>query len=174
MPIYKYYTGAHAAFFEACYADWPTPVLEWLCEDLPSIADMLGYEKRDGWVTMIDRDSHEWKEIVCKAFAENLPDYCFSCGTIIGWLPGGQLREGCHLCIDSIPTLYGGIETRPLLRMMLVMERGTNHDYFSDFIEYLLLCHIVWREQNTKLARISTTEQEVKPDKPKSLLEKLR
>lgn len=160
----KYFTGAHAAFFQAALEDWPTPALEWLAEDLPTINDMLGVP-RD---RLIDRDSLEWKEICCNAYEESLPDYCVNCDSILGEIPGGNVRDGCPRCIDSMGSLYEDATLRKILRLSFVLAAATNHDYFSEFVCYLLCCHIKWR---------SLVDWQPKPKpipKPKSLLEKLR
>lgn len=132
------YTSATCVFFEAALHEWPTVLLEWLAEDLPKLEDMV--PSHNG---MIAKDSIEWKTLVNRAQAEELPDYCIYCNTLFGKIPGGQLREGCPKCIENFPaaadsTLF------PMIRIGLTLASVTDHKYFPELIEYLFCCHLEW------------------------------
>jgi hypothetical protein len=134
------YTPATCVFFEAALADWPTILLEWLAEDLPTLEDMV--PNKNG---MLDKDSIEWKTMVNRAQPEKLPDYCIYCNTSFDWIPGGQLREGCPKCIENFPAAADST-LLPLLRIGLSLAAATDHKYFPELIEYLFLLHIRWRD----------------------------
>lgn len=160
----KHYHPAHAVFFEAAIEGWPTILLENLAEDVPGLQDLVPH--RNG---MLIKDSIEWKTIVNRAQAEELPDYCLYCDTILGYIPGGQIREGCPNCIENFPA-DADSRLMPMIRIGLTLSAATDNKYFPELIEYLFCCHIHWRmsvQWNPK------PKQEVKPDK-RSLMEKLR
>ena len=160
----KYYHPAHAVFFEAAIEGWPTILLENLAEDVPGLFDLVPHKNG-----VIIKDSIEWKTIVNRAQAEDLPDYCLYCDTILGYIPGGQIREGCPKCIEDFPA-DADSRILPLLRVGLTLEAATDNKYFPELIEYLFCCHIHWRMSVTWNPK---PKQEVKPDK-RSLMEKIR
>lgn len=160
----KHYTPAHAVFFEAALENWPTPLLEFLAEDLPTLEDMVPHKNG-----MLLKDSIEWKEIVNRAQPDMLPDYCLYCDTLFEYIPGGQIREGCPGCIENFPA-DADSRLMPMIRIGLTLSAATDHKYFPELIEYLFCCHIHWRQN---VSWNPKPEQEVKPDK-RSLMEKLR
>lgn len=165
----KYYHPAHCVFFEAAFADWPTELLEWLAQDIPAL-EQLTPTNNGG---MIIKDSTEWKEIVCNAHAELLPDHCFHCGITLGEIPGGQVREGCPNCIDTIPEDFDSYLT-PLLRITLALSAATDEKYFSELTGYLLCCHIAWQRNLGPLPEPIEEAMGMEPAKMPSLLDKLK
>ena len=162
----KHYTGAHAAFFEAALSDLPTPILEWLAEDLPHLEDMVPHNSGG----MLIKDSREWMELSHKAMDEILPDWCFVCGVTHGELPGGQIRDGCPACIDILDPERDSYFT-PMLRITWTLSEFTDNKYFSELIEYLLCCHIKWRDSPQWNPKVLEKEPiHIKP----SLRDKLR
>ena len=159
----KYYHPAHCVFFEAAFAGWPTDLLEWLAQDIPTIEQLVPTNKGN----MIIKGSTEWKELVCNAHSELLPDHCFHCGTTLGRIAGGQVREGCPECINTIPEDFDSNLT-PILRITLALATATGNKYLSELIGYLLCCHIAWQEYYP--AQIAVAE----PSKPPSLMDKLK
>lgn len=134
----KQYTNATCVFFEAALHEWPTPLLEWLAEDLPALEDMV--PSKNG---MIDKESIEWKTLVNRAQPELLPDMCIYCNSIFGRIPGGQLREGCPKCIEIFPAAADST-LLPMIRIGLVLSSVTDHKYFPELVEYLFCKHLEW------------------------------
>ncbi len=160
----KHYTGAHGAFFEAALDDLPTPILEWLAQDLPRLIDMVPHTVGG----MLVKSSLDWMEITHGANSELLPDWCFVCNTTHGYIMGGQIRDGCPLCLDTLDPERDSHLT-PLLRIGWTLAEATGHEYFPEFVEYLLCCHIKWRQ--------TVPESEPRPvpiPKKRSLMEHLR
>jgi hypothetical protein len=137
----KHYTGAHAAFFEAALADFPTSILEWLAYDLPPLENTIPCS--NGGIPI--KSSREWLEITHGASSESLPDWCFVCDTIHGYILGGQVRDGCPLCLNTLDPERDSYLT-PLLRIGWTLAEATDNKYFPELVEYLLCCHIKWRE----------------------------
>jgi len=163
----KHYTAAHAVFFEAALSGWPTVLLEFLAEDLPTLEDMVPHKNG-----MLIKDSIEWKTLVNKAQAEELPDYCVYCDTCFGYIPGGQLREGCPNCIENFPADADSNLT-PLLRMGWTLATVTDNKYFPELIEYLYCCHLHWVSQVEWKPEV-LYKRELTLESRKSLLDKLK
>ncbi len=168
----KYYWRSHSVFFEAAFADWPTTILEWLAADMPPITTLVPHTESG----MLIKDSIDWITIQHEAIDEALPDWCFNCGYIDGYLAGGKIREGCHRCVDTIDPNFDGYMTA-LMRICLTLTALPEPHYTEQLADYLILCHVKWREQAIKaypilLYNIDATNS-VATAKP-SLKDKLR
>jgi hypothetical protein len=164
----RHYSSGHAAFFEAALADWPTPVLEWLASDLPKLTDLFPTNSSG----MILKDHPWWVEIQHEATDELLPDWCFNCGYIDSYIPGGKLRDGCHRCVDTLDPNDDGY-MRALMRVCLTLTANMELGYTDQLADYLILCHVKWRQQAIE----SQPKQHIEtptPIKRTSLLDKLR
>jgi len=160
----KHYTLAHSAFFEASLHDWPTPALEWLAEGLPKLSELVPHNDSG----MLLKDSPLWLEIQHEAIDEMLPDWCFNCGYIDGWIIGGKLRDGCHRCVNQIDPNSDGY-MRALMRICLTLTSIDGLHYTEQLADYLFLCHIKWREQSVHehiLPPPERAEAQLKLDNP--------